>query len=350
MLSFHLSANEAQRNDAFRRVVHTGRHCQVVLVALLAGEELGRQMHSEIDHVVTVIEGAAEVESGGQRRVVNPGAVVVLPAGTENNVTNTQDQVLRLVSVYTSPAYPGGMVHETKADAAAAEREAEGQPPPEEELTPVTRFDMADPIARSTGLDLARNAVARGELAVALTDAMYGIFADMQRPDAVAAMLQARHSKEIVAPSIFVGSVSDLDVLADGISDAARALAATFWPGGLTLICRSRSTLEPKCVGSDERIAIRMPRNDVALELLNSIGPMAVSAAHRVGMTPPGTIEEAISQLGSTISVYLDGGTATSSLRSTIVDVTGKKPRLLRRGAVSEGQLREVATTLLSAP
>lgn len=344
---FRLMADEARRNDAFQRVVHTGSHCQLVLVALPAGEELGPQTHCEIDQLLTVIEGTAEIESGDMRQVVCPGEVIVLPSGTEHNVINSRDEPLRLISMYTSPAYPDGMTHQSKVDAMAAQEQAEGQPPPEEDLSWVARFDMAEPTAHSTGLEVARRALRRGELAVAPTDTIYGIFADAQRPDAVAAIMKVRHSRENVGVPIFVGSPLDLDSVADGLSDTARALASAFWPGGLTLICRARSTLERKCVGSDGRIAIRIPRHDVALELLKDIGPLAVSGAHRIGMRPPATIDEAISQLGSTISVYLDGGEATGSLRSTIVDVTGSNPLLLRRGVVSEVQLREVATSLI---
>jgi tRNA A37 threonylcarbamoyladenosine synthetase subunit TsaC/SUA5/YrdC len=93
-----------------------------------------------------------------------------------------------------------------------------------------------------------------------------------------------------------------------------------------------------------------MPLHPVAIELLNATGPMAVSSANRSGQPPATTLDEAVEQLGDGVSVYLDGGPSGEPVPSTIVDVTGDMPRLLRAGAVTEAALREVCGDLVTEP
>jgi tRNA A37 threonylcarbamoyladenosine synthetase subunit TsaC/SUA5/YrdC len=93
-----------------------------------------------------------------------------------------------------------------------------------------------------------------------------------------------------------------------------------------------------------------MPLHPVALELLALTGPLAVSSANRSGSAPATTVDEAVEQLGEAVSVYLDGGPSGAPVPSTIVDVTGPRPRLLRAGAVDAGLLREVAGDLDGEP
>ena len=92
-----------------------------------------------------------------------------------------------------------------------------------------------------------------------------------------------------------------------------------------------------------------MPEDAVALDLLRETGPMAVSSANLTGAVAATTAEQAREQLGESVSIYLDGGTAPGGVASTIVDLTGPAPRLLRRGAISVGRLREVAGVVAGA-
>ena len=89
-------------------------------------------------------------------------------------------------------------------------------------------------------------------------------------------------------------------------------------------------------------VALRMPQDDIALGLLAEVGPMAVTSANVFGQPPAKTILEAATQLGSAVSVYLDGGPSTGGLASTILDCTGEAPVILRAGAVSVGQIQQV--------
>jgi tRNA threonylcarbamoyl adenosine modification protein (Sua5/YciO/YrdC/YwlC family) len=94
-------------------------------------------------------------------------------------------------------------------------------------------------------------------------------------------------------------------------------------------------------------VAVRMPMHPVALELLREAGPLAVSSANLTGAPPATTAAEAEAQLGGAVSVYLDGGPGTDQKPSTIVDLTGAGPRLLRRGVIPVRRLREVVALIV---
>jgi tRNA threonylcarbamoyl adenosine modification protein (Sua5/YciO/YrdC/YwlC family) len=94
-------------------------------------------------------------------------------------------------------------------------------------------------------------------------------------------------------------------------------------------------------------VAVRMPMRPVALELLRETGPLAVSSANLTGSPPATTAAEAEAQLGEAVSVYLDGGPCTDQTPSTIVDLTGPVPRLLRRGVIPVRRLREVIALIV---
>jgi len=115
-----------------------------------------------------------------------------------------------------------------------------------------------------------------------------------------------------------------------------------FWPGGLTLVCRASRSLVWDLGDTKGTVAIRMPLHPVALDLLRRTGPLAVSSANRSGEPSATTAEEAEAQLGEAVAVYLDDGACLANVPSTIVDLTGTVPRLLRAGVVPIERLREV--------
>ncbi len=208
------------------------------------------------------------------------------------------------------------------------------------------RYDCADPTARSDGLDAAVAAVGRGQLVVLPTDTVYGIGADAFSASGVAALLEAKGRGRDMPVPVLVPSARTLDGLAKDVGDVGRALVEAFWPGGLTLVCRQQPTLAWDLGDTDGTVALRMPLHPVALELLTRVGPMAVSSANRMGMPPAVTVDEAFAQLGEQVEVYLDGGTCEQALPSTIIDVTGALPRVLRQGAIPLDLLGEVVPSL----
>jgi tRNA threonylcarbamoyl adenosine modification protein (Sua5/YciO/YrdC/YwlC family) len=210
----------------------------------------------------------------------------------------------------------------------------------------VRRYDMAEASERATGLEVATSAVKRGDLVVLPTDTVYGLGTDAFDPEAVASLLEAKGRGRDLPVPVLVGTIQTLDGIATGLSDVARALVEGFWPGGLTLVARVQPSLQWDLGETGGTVAVRMPLHPVAIELLKSTGPMAVSSANRSGQRPATTVDEAVDQLGESVSVYLDGGPSGAPVPSTIVDVTREVPRVLRVGDVTVEALREVAGDL----
>ena len=207
----------------------------------------------------------------------------------------------------------------------------------------MNRIDARTDTGRTTGARLAADAVQRGEVIVLPTDTVYGVGADAFDPQAVAAVLAAKGRGRDVPPPVLVPSVRTLDGLAMDVSPAARELVAAFWPGPLTIVCRATPTLDWDLGDTGGTVALRMPLHRVALAVLELTGPMAVTSANRHGQPAATTVDEAVEQLGDAVSVYLDGGPSPSSTASTIVDVTGAVPRVLRAGPIPLERLRAVA-------
>ena len=113
--------DEAARYQNFRTVLDTGDHSQVVAMTLQPGEDIGAEVHETVDQVLIFTEGTARAEVGGSMADVAAGDLVVVPAGTTHNFTNTGAGLLRLITVYAPAQHAAGTVHATKADAMAAE-------------------------------------------------------------------------------------------------------------------------------------------------------------------------------------------------------------------------------------
>ena len=204
-------------------------------------------------------------------------------------------------------------------------------------------FDCVDPISRRAGLSAAAQAAAAGNLVVLPTDTVYGIGADAFNAAAVRALLAAKGRGPDMPVPVLVGSWTTIEGLVTALPPVARQLIEAFWPGGLSLVVEHAPSLAWDLGDARGTVMVRMPLHPVALDLLRAVGPMAVSSANRTGQPPATTAGEAADQLADTVAVYLDGGPAPIGVASTIVDVTGAIPRVLRQGAVELDRLREVA-------
>jgi len=210
-------------------------------------------------------------------------------------------------------------------------------------------FDCADESQRAEGIAAAVTAVLNGELVVLPTDTVYGLGVDAFSPTAVTRLLTAKARGRDMPPPVLVGTVRAAAALVEDLGPDGQQLIDEFWPGGLTIVCRAARTLNWDLGDTKGTVAIRMPEDAVALDLLRETGPMAVSSANLTGMPAATTAVLARDQLGEAVAVYLDNGMAPGGVASTIVDLTGPQPRLLRRGAISVGRLREVAAVAAGA-
>jgi L-threonylcarbamoyladenylate synthase len=210
-------------------------------------------------------------------------------------------------------------------------------------------YDCADETQRRDGLNDAAGAVLRGELVVLPTDTVYGVGADAFSPAAVMRLLAAKGRGRDMPSPVLVGTVRAAQALVEDLGPYGQLLIDEFWPGGLTIICRAARSLSWDLGDTKGTVAVRMPQDPLALELLQETGPMAVTSANRTGEPSPTTAAQARDQLGDSVAVYLDAGERAGGTASTIVDLTGDQPRLLRRGAISVGKLREVAVVVAGA-
>lgn len=205
-----------------------------------------------------------------------------------------------------------------------------------------TLFDCRDEQQRSAGVTAAAAAVRRGDLVVLPTDTVYGLGADAFSPEAVRRLLALKGRGRDAPVPVLIGSWRTVNGLVDVLPAAASDLIAAFWPGGLTLVLTAGSGLTWDLGDSHGTVGVRMPLHPVALELLAETGPMAVSSANRTGVAPANSAAAAQADLGDGVAVYLEGGESPELAPSTIVDLTGDSPRLLRAGVVSVADIEDV--------
>jgi len=203
-------------------------------------------------------------------------------------------------------------------------------------------YDCTRPDSRAAGLTAAFTALRAGKLVVLPTDTVYGLGCDAFDSIGVRSLLPAKSRGRDMPVPVLVGSWQTIDGLVFAVSQQARDLVQAFWPGALSLVVQQAPSLSWDLGDTRGTVMLRMPLHPVALELLREVGPMAVSSANVSGEPPATTAEQAKEQLGAAVGVYLDGGPCAASVPSTIVDLTGDRPLVLREGAVSTAAVAEV--------
>ncbi len=206
----------------------------------------------------------------------------------------------------------------------------------------VVILDCRDADARSEAVAQAAEVVRSGRLLVMPTDTVYGIGADAFDKVAVAMVLAAKHRSRDMPPPVLVPSPRTVDGLATDVPLYAKILMRAFWPGPLTLVLRAQGSLAWDLGKTNGTVALRMPQDSVALDVLSEVGPMAVTSANLTGQPAATTAHEAQEQLRGAVSIYLDDGPRHEQGASTIVDCTGEEPVVLRHGSLSADVLREV--------
>jgi L-threonylcarbamoyladenylate synthase len=231
-----------------------------------------------------------------------------------------------------------------------------GEPDPGEEAESAVdlgyqRFDCLgdDPASLAEACEAAREAITDGECIVLPTDTVYGIGVDAFSAEAVQRLLDAKKRGRDMPPPVLMGDPVLFRTLAVDVPETAQALVDRHWPGALTVICRIQPSLQMDLGDTEGTIALRVPDHELARDILRRTGPLAVSSANISGQPAALTCDEAIEQLGDSVSVYLDGGPlgGAGGAPSTIVDFTRREDgEVLRRGAISVETLRETAPSL----
>lgn len=175
--------------------------------------------------------------------------------------------------------------------------------------------------------------IKRGGLVVYPTDTVYGLGCDPFNNNSVEKLIQVKGARDKPFP-ILSWSLGDIERVAE-LSDTARRIGEEFWPGSLTLVLPKKLLSSVATFGL-ATIGVRIPNHKVAIELIRLSGGLLVgTSANKTGLPPPSTAAGAFEQLKDEVDVILDGGVAELGFSSTIIDLTGEKPEILRKGPVS---------------
>ena len=203
---------------------------------------------------------------------------------------------------------------------------------------------------REDALDRAAEAASAGLLVVFPTDTIYGVGADAFQHFATAALFAAKARPRSLPLPVMVTAPRQAWALCSHVPQEAAALAATYWPGPLTLVLPQADGLMWDLGDARGTVALRIPANDDARDLIARVGPMAVTSANRTGDPTPRDSREIAGVLGDAVAVYLDGGPSKGDVPSTIVDLSRRRPRIRREGAIPKADVERVMGVPAAGP
>lgn len=182
----------------------------------------------------------------------------------------------------------------------------------------------------------ALSALHRGEIIAIPTDTVYGIAASLDKPDAIEAIYAAKGRDADKALPVLVDSHEQIRRFSTGDVSRAETLAQAFWPGALTIVVAADCTVPWGIHRGAGTVGLRMPDNPLALELITAAGgALAVTSANLSGRPEARSAAAVRESLGEVVAYVLDGGAISGGMPSTVVDLTGQEPRILRQGAIT---------------
>ncbi|MFJ8085430.1 L-threonylcarbamoyladenylate synthase [Streptomyces sp. NPDC096205] len=205
--------------------------------------------------------------------------------------------------------------------------------------------------ATATDIEKAAGVLRAGGLVALPTETVYGLGANAEDPAAVARIFQVKGRPPSHPLIVHIGSAEDLDDWVEEVPATARLLAERFWPGPLTLVLRRGRRVPLEATGGLETVAVRVPGHPVALALLSAFGGgVTAPSANRFGSVSPTTADHVRAELGDAVDFVLDGGPCEVGVESTIVDVTGEMPTILRPGGVTREDVEGVLGRPVTVP
>jgi len=175
------------------------------------------------------------------------------------------------------------------------------------------------------------------------TDTVYGLGANALDEGAVLRVYEAKGRPRHLALPLLLADISQIAAVARPVPEIAWRLAQRFLPGGLTLVLHKASSVSTVVSGGGEKIAVRVPNHPVPLALIEGLGaPITGTSANLTGSPSPDTAEEVHQQMGDRVDLVIDGGRCPGGMDSTVLDLTGETPRILREGAISRAEIERV--------
>jgi tRNA threonylcarbamoyl adenosine modification protein (Sua5/YciO/YrdC/YwlC family) len=196
---------------------------------------------------------------------------------------------------------------------------------------------------RDAALERAAAVLRDGRLVVLPTDTVYAVAADAFDTTGTRRVFGAKRRSRRYPLAVLVRSPKQLLGLCPDVPESADRLMAAYWPGRLTIIVPADPGLEWDLGDTRGALAVRMPLDDLVLDLVRDVGPLAATSANLSGQAPASTASGAHQQLGDRVEVYLDDGPRGGAQPSTIVDLTRSEPAILREGPLPGADVLAVA-------
>jgi len=183
----------------------------------------------------------------------------------------------------------------------------------------------------------------QGGVVVFPTDTIYGLGASINVSSAVERVYQIKERPRQMALPLLLADVSQIDEVARSVPPPVRLLADKFLPGALTLVLFKSKSVPDIVTSNNKSVAVRIPAHPIPIALVRGVGtPVVGTSANLSGSPSALTADEARAQLGDKVDLIIDGGQCPGGKESTIVDLTGETPVILREGAVSREELRQI--------
>lgn len=199
-----------------------------------------------------------------------------------------------------------------------------------------TELEMEDQIEQAIAI------LKRGGIVAFPTDTVYGLGANARDDDAVARVYEAKKRPRHLALPLLLADISQIEDVARDVPDLAWALARRFLPGGLTLVLHKASSVSNLVSGGGDTIAVRVPDHPVPIALIQGLdSPITGTSANVSGSPSPLTAKEVYRQMGDRVELIIDGR-CPGGVNSTVLDLTGDVPRLIREGPISREEIERV--------
>lgn len=198
-------------------------------------------------------------------------------------------------------------------------------------------------------IKLAIASLKKGGIVAFPTDTVYGLGADPFNEQAVGRIYDVKKRPHDQPLPLLLADKSDLSKVATSLPDIVWQLAERFWPGGLTLVLNKSPWLPSSVSGGSDTIAVRIPDHPIPIALMRGLGtPIVGTSANLSGRPSPVTEEEVREQLGDEVDLIIDGGRCPGGTESTVLDISGKVPVLIREGAIPRSQLTKLCGPLFT--
>ena len=215
-------------------------------------------------------------------------------------------------------------------------------------MTCITAANMQTKLLRTRPADIgeAGRLLAAGQVVAIPTETVYGLAANALDEDAVSRIFEAKGRPQDNPLIVHISALEQLEDLAVDIPEGVYRMAEHFWPGPLTMIVKKAAVIPDRTSGGLDTVGIRMPAHPVARAIIDAAGvPLAAPSANTSGRPSPTTARDVLDDMNGKIPAIVDGGACAVGVESTVVDMTGPAPQVLRPGAITEEMIAEAMGT-----